>query len=207
MKRTTLLFPLFFVVAGCAPTPVTREPSVDVVAVTNTLTINLSSSSLTQAEQSDITQFIERKGLRSNLMIKLESYTPKGKKQLNRVQNKLLSEGIYPSQITTMNSESKDSGDIVIRVESYRAKVPSCHAGKATKTIMATYKSQRNFGCSNASALAQMVANPKDLIIGQSLGYTEGEKAVSTIDAYLAPPVATQKTEQSNSNGTTGAAK
>lgn len=207
MKQTTLLLPLFLVVVGCAPTPVTREPSIDVVAVTNTLTINLSGSSLTQAEQLDIAQFIERKGLPSNLMVKLESYTPKGKKQLNKVKKQLLANGLYPSQITMLNSEVKGSGDIAVFVESYRAKVPKCHAGKAAKSVMSSYKSQNNFGCANASALAQMVANPKDLIVGQSLGNTEGEKAVSTIDGYLSPSVSTQQSNQNNTNGTIGAAQ
>ncbi|MCZ8486341.1 CpaD family pilus assembly lipoprotein [Vibrio lentus] len=47
--------------------------------------------------------------------------------------------------------------------ESYRAKVTACDAGKTPRTTLNAYRTQRNFGCANANALAQMVANPKDL--------------------------------------------
>ncbi|MGF1753188.1 CpaD family pilus assembly protein [Vibrio makurazakiensis] len=205
MKRATLLLPILLTVAGCAPTPITREPSVDVVAVTNKLTLNLSGTSLTTEEKADIQQFVQRRGVLSNLKIKLESNTAKGKKQLKKVEIQLLSNGIYPSQITRVDGSSTQSGDIVILAESYRAKVPACNAGKASKSVMSSYKKQNNFGCANASALAQMVANPKDLIVGESLGHTQGEKAVSTIDRYLAPPVQSSQAEQTSLSATLGA--
>ncbi len=42
MNKLSLLLPALFALAGCAPTPTTQQPSVDVVSVTNKLTLTLS---------------------------------------------------------------------------------------------------------------------------------------------------------------------
>ncbi|MCF7494535.1 CpaD family pilus assembly protein [Vibrio sp. L5-1] len=204
MNKLSLLLPALFALAGCAPTPTTQQPSVDVVSVTNKLTLTLSGKTLSAQEKADISDFIARRGTLSNLMIKIENTTQKGESQSEKVRLRLIESGLYPSQISVSDTAAQGKGDITIFVESYRAKVTACDAGKTPRTTLNAYRTQRNFGCANANALAQMVANPKDLIVGQPIDSAQGQKAVSSIDNYFAPPAQNQQTNSGSSNTTLG---
>ncbi|MDP2489751.1 CpaD family pilus assembly lipoprotein [Vibrio splendidus] len=204
MNKLSLLLPALFALAGCAPTPTTQQPSVDVVSVTNKLTLTLSGKTLSAQEKADISDFIARRGTLSNLMVKIENTTQKGESQSEKVRLRLIESGLYPSQISVSDTAAQGKGDITIFVESYRAKVTACDAGKTPRTTLNAYRTQRNFGCANANALAQMVANPKDLIVGQPIDSAQGQKAVSSIDNYFAPPAQNQQTNSGSSNTTLG---
>ena len=204
MNKLSLLLPALFALAGCAPTPTTQQPSVDVVSVTNKLTLTLSGKTLSAQEEADISDFIARRGTLSNLMVKIENTTQKGESQSEKVRLHLIESGLYPSQISVSDTAAQGKGDITIFVESYRAKVTACDAGKTPRTTLNAYRTQRNFGCANANALAQMVANPKDLIVGQPIDSAQGQKAVSSIDNYFAPPAQNQQTNSGSSNTTLG---
>ncbi|MEZ8692256.1 CpaD family pilus assembly lipoprotein [Vibrio splendidus] len=204
MNKLSLLLPALFALAGCAPTPTTQQPSVDVVSVTNKLTLTLSGKTLSAQEKADISDFIARRGALSNLMVKIENTTQKGESQSEKVRLRLIESGLYPSQISVSDTAAQGKGDITIFVESYRAKVTACDAGKTPRTTLNAYRTQRNFGCANANALAQMVANPKDLIVGQPIDSAQGQKAVSSIDNYFAPPAQNQQTNSGSSNTTLG---
>ena len=204
MNKLSLLLPALFALAGCAPTPTTQQPSVDVVSVTNKLTLTLSGKTLSAQEKADISDFIARRGSLSNLMVKIENTTQKGERQSEKVRLRLIESGLYPSQISVSDTAAQGKGDITIFVESYRAKVTACDAGKTPRTTLNAYRTQRNFGCANANALAQMVANPKDLIVGQPIDSAQGQKAVSSIDNYFAPPAQNQQTNSGSSNTTLG---
>ncbi|MEZ8786377.1 CpaD family pilus assembly lipoprotein [Vibrio splendidus] len=204
MNKLSLLLPALIALAGCAPTPTTQQPSVNVVSVTNKLTLTLSGKTLSAQEKGDISDFIARLGTLSNLMVKIENTTQKGESQSEKVRLHLIESGLYPSQISVSNTAAQGKGDITIFVESYRAKVTACDAGKTPRTTLNAYRTQRNFGCANANALAQMVANPKDLIVGQPIDSAQGQKAVSSIDNYFAPPAQNQQTNSGSSNTTLG---
>ncbi|PTP91585.1 CpaD family pilus assembly lipoprotein [Vibrio splendidus] len=204
MNKLSLLLPALIALAGCAPTPTTQQPSVDVVSVTNKLTLTLSGKTLSAQEKADISDFIARRGTLSNLMVKIENTTQKGESQSEKVRLSLIESGLYPSQISVSDTAAQGKGDITIFVESYRAKVTACDAGKTPRTTLNAYRTQRNFGCANANALAQMVANPKDLIVGQPIDSAQGQKAVSSIDNYFAPPAQNQQTNSGSSNTTLG---
>ncbi|RIH72661.1 hypothetical protein BJG01_01430 [Vibrio splendidus] len=204
MNKLSLLLPALIALAGCAPTPTTQQPSVDVVSVTNKLTLTLSGKTLSAQEKADISDFIARRGTLSNLMVKIENTTQKGESQSEKIRLRLIESGLYPSQISVSDTAAQGKGDITIFVESYRAKVTACDAGKTPRTTLNAYRTQRNFGCANANALAQMVANPKDLIVGQPIDSAQGQKAVSSIDNYFAPPAQNQQTNSGSSNTTLG---
>ncbi|MEZ9513941.1 CpaD family pilus assembly lipoprotein [Vibrio splendidus] len=204
MNKLSLLLPALIALAGCAPTPTTQQPSVDVVSVTNKLTLTLSGKTLSAQEKDDISDFIARLGTLSNLMVKIENTTPKRESQSEKVRLHLIESGLYPSQISVSNPSVQGQGDLTIFVESYRAKVTACDAGKTPRTTLNAYRTQRNFGCANANALAQMVANPKDLIVGQPIDSAQGQKAVSSIDNYFASPAQNQQTNSGSSNTTLG---
>ncbi|WP_259462638.1 CpaD family pilus assembly protein [Vibrio sp. SBT000027] len=165
---------------------------------------NTVGKTLSAQEKADISDFIARRGTLSNLMVKIENTTQKGESQSEKVRLHLIESGLYPSQISVSDTAAQGKGDITIFVESYRAKVTACDAGKTPRTTLNAYRTQRNFGCANANALAQMVANPKDLIVGQPIDSAQGQKAVSSIDNYFAPPAQNQQTNSGSSNTTLG---
>ncbi|CAH7335064.1 conserved exported hypothetical protein [Vibrio chagasii] len=204
MNKLSLLLPALFVFAGCAPTPTTQQPSVDVVSVTNKFSLTLAGKTLSAQEKADISDFIARRGSSNNLMVKIEKTTQKGERQLEKVRLHLIESGLYPSQIWVSDESTEGKGDITILVESYRAKVTACDAGKTPRTTLNAYRTQRNFGCANANALAQMVANPKDLIVGQPISGAQGQKAVSSIENYFAPPAQNQQINNGSSTTTQG---
>ncbi|MFA0408656.1 CpaD family pilus assembly lipoprotein, partial [Vibrio splendidus] len=136
MNKLSLLLPALIALAGCAPTPTTQQPSVDVVSVTNKLTLTLSGKTLSAQEKDDISDFIARRGTLSNLMVKIENTTQKGENQSEKVRLHLIELGLYPSQISVSNPSAQGQGDLTIFVESYRAKVTACDAGKTPRTTL-----------------------------------------------------------------------
>lgn len=208
MKLITWFFPAILLLVGCGSSdPVSRTPSIEVVSVTNKLVVKLENNRLTDKNSQKIQQFIRSRGDVRYLKIKLAALSKSGAKQLTQVLELLKQSGIYTSQVkvATETQASDKKGDILLLVESYRAEVTRCRAGKLEPTIMNSYKSSASFGCATSSSLAQMVANPKDLIVGQSLGYAEGEKVVSGIDQYFTPSDnSTQSSDSTISNQVSG---
>ena len=90
MNKLSLLLPALFMFAGCAPTPTTQQPSVDVVSVTNKFSLTLSGKALSDQEKADISDFISRRGALSNLMVKITKTTPKGESEIEKVRHHLL---------------------------------------------------------------------------------------------------------------------
>jgi len=173
--------------SACAIDSVQRQPQVQVEAVTHKIALQLDEKTLTGSDKAALNEFIYQRGELSALRISIESYSDKGTKVVPALIALLKEAGVYPSQVTSQVNSSSSAADIVLIVESYRSLVPHCQAGKEGHMVLNEFNSSANFGCANASALAQMVATPRDLIVGRTLNATEGRKAVSRVDAYYQP--------------------
>lgn len=199
MKLQSLLLPVLLVLSGCASDQIARQPAIDVVSVTNKLTLAVEKPSLTPQQQQDIRTFIVQRGNPYSLRVKLVSYSPIGRSQVESISDLLLGQGLAKHQIITERATGTQSGDVQIIVESFRAKVPGCGTDKAQPVVFNQYKTHPAYGCSNAAALAQMVANPKDLVVGEKLGPTNGAKAVAAIDAYVTPASSNESSQENSS--------
>ncbi|ERB65120.1 hypothetical protein N779_11785 [Vibrio coralliilyticus OCN008] len=62
MKLQSLLLPVLLVLSGCASDQIARQPAIDVVSVTNKLTLAVEKQSLTPQQQQDIRSFIVQRG-------------------------------------------------------------------------------------------------------------------------------------------------
>lgn len=184
--------------SACAIDPIQRQPQVQVEAVTHKIAIQLDSEKLTEGDKSALTDFIYQRGEQSALRIKIDSYSDKGTKAVPELTTLLQQLGVYPSQVSSQFTAINASADIVLIVESYRSLVPHCQAGKEQHAVLNEFNTGPNFGCANASALAQMIATPRDLIVGRRLDATDGRKAVARVENYYQP--ASNKS-QSDSNG------
>ncbi|MDN3612280.1 CpaD family pilus assembly lipoprotein [Vibrio ostreicida] len=199
MKLTPCILLLSVALGGCASESLHRQPAIDVVSVSNTLTLTVENNQLSSSQQQDIEAFISQRGQPYGLRIKLLSYSDKGAAQVATIKRGLVTQGVAQHQMVSERTKQLGSGDIQIIVESFRAKVNACHTGKLAPVVLNQYKSHPSYGCTNAAALAQMVANPKDLIVGEPLGPTNGAKAVAAVEAYVAPATANNISQNSGS--------
>ncbi len=197
---------LLILITGCVHDPIAKQPAIDVVTVTNKLILTLDKHKLSDDQVLKVEDFIAKRGNSYALRVKLVSYSAKGNGQLEKLYQLLLTQGIAKHQIVTEFSSLSQQGDVQVIVESFRAKVSNCGSSKLPPVAFNQYQSHQAYGCSNAAALAQMVANPKDLIVGERLGPANGEKAVASLDAYISPASNSGSSQNSvsNSNITAG---
>ncbi|MFM2587858.1 CpaD family pilus assembly lipoprotein [Vibrio sp. TBV020] len=191
MNMIKYILPALVLLGGCTSSPIEQAPALDVVSVTNKLTIKLDSAKISSGQEKAIRQYIERKGSPYGLTVKLLTHTTAGQQQLDTIESLIIGQGVARNKIYREHTSEKNAGDIQILIESFRAKLPKCVTQKHSNNFINRYKTHPAYGCANSTALAQMVANPKDLIVGEQLGPTNGAKAVSVIEGYVAPPVST----------------
>ncbi|QUM80281.1 hypothetical protein HWV01_08275 [Moritella sp. 5] len=187
VMRIFLILIVCGLLSACMSNSIQRQPHVKVEAVTHKIAIQLDSEKLNESDKAALIEFIYQRGELSALRVRIDSYSDKGNKAVPELIAILKQAGIYPSQVSSQFSESSSIADVAIVVESYRSIVPSCQAGKAKHIVLNAFRSSDNFGCANTSALAQMVATPRDLIVGRTLEATDGRKAVATVEAYYQP--------------------
>lgn len=181
------ILPALVLLGGCTSTPIEKAPALDVVSVTNKLTLKLNGATLSSKQSEGIQQFFERKALAYGVKVKLVSHSVIGKSSLDQIEQLLIAQGIAANNIQRVDSKEQSQGDVQILAESFKVKQPKCHVQKYSNNFLNRYKQHPSFGCANSVALAQMVANPKDLVVGEKLGPTNGAKAVSSIEGYISP--------------------
>lgn len=181
------ILPALVLLGGCTSTQINKEPALDVVSVTNKLTLKLNSNKLSNEQSEAVRNFIERKGMAYGLKVKLVSNSKLGLASEGQLEILLKGTGIPSKNIERSHSIQQGKGDVQILVESFKVEIPKCPSQKYSNNFINSYKEHPSFGCANSVALAQMVANPKDLVVGEKLGPTNGAKAVSTISGYVAP--------------------
>ncbi|WP_341661826.1 CpaD family pilus assembly lipoprotein [Vibrio sp.] len=200
MRLNLFVLPVLLVLGGCVHDRIAKQPAIDVVAVTNKLTLTLDNNELSTEQILRVEDFIARRGNPYGLRVKLVSGSAKGRDQLEKIHQVLLARGISKSKISNQDASPSQQGDIQLIVESFRAKVANCGASKMQPVVFNQYQSHQAYGCTNAAALAQMVVNPKELIVGERLGPANGEKAVAAIDAYVSPSANNSSSQNSDSS-------
>ncbi|WP_114784282.1 CpaD family pilus assembly lipoprotein [Vibrio tetraodonis] len=200
MRLNLFVLPILLVLGGCVHDRIAKQPAIDVVAVTNKLTLTLDNNELSTEQILKVEDFIAKRGNPYGLRVKLVSGSAQGGDQLEKIRQVLLARGISESKIITQDASPPLQGDIQLIVESFRAKVANCGASKMQPVVFNQYQSHQAYGCSSAAALAQMVANPKELIVGERLGPANGEKAVAAIDAYVSPSANNSSSQNSDSS-------
>ncbi|MGR5145328.1 CpaD family pilus assembly lipoprotein [Photobacterium alginatilyticum] len=183
--RIILMLFISVLISACAGDPIQRQPEIQVEVVTHKMSLQLQGKTLSSKDKAAVADFIYRLGNPSAMRVRIDIHTRRGAKVVPGLKGQLKQQAVYPSQVIAQYAALPASkADLTLIVETYRSVAQRCQAGKAPITIGNSFKNSSNFGCANANALAQMVANPRDLIVGESLGATEGRKAVSTLDSY-----------------------
>ncbi|NRD73423.1 hypothetical protein HQQ94_09230 [Shewanella sp. VB17] len=187
--RLIVLLLLSYSLLACSSEPIKRQPEIAIQSVTDIFSLQLQSDELDIQDREALEGFLLERGDPATLRVRIETYSARAENVLAAVKALMHLRFIYPSQLDIEVKKSVDSSvDLILVVESYRPLVPRCDAGKEPKTVLNDFKRSANFGCANANALAQMVSNPRDLVVGQTLSATEGRKAISTLESYYEQP-------------------
>ena len=84
---------------------------------------------------------------------------------------------------TDLGDETPVKGAVKVIVRRYIVTLPGCPdwtGGPGTYTNMAS----RNFGCTTATNLGLMVADPQDLVVGRDPDISDGDYLATSIDRY-----------------------
>ena len=75
---------------------------------------------------------------------------------------------------------------LLVKVERYVVTLPNCPDW--TKSPYADHQNEvaSNYGCATVTDFGLMVADPRDLVVGRTLGPAEGDPAIAAIERYRA---------------------
>ncbi|MBL0942081.1 MAG: hypothetical protein IBJ00_05075 [Alphaproteobacteria bacterium] len=119
--------------------------------------------------------------------------------RLTQLKNDLKKLGIADSNIQMMLLDPTDlpiseSAVITVAIDQYTVSPPLCPGWGAMPESAAG--GDRNFGCASAANLANMIANPKDLLEAQSLGTGSGERNSLFVSKYKEDKIKELKVEK-----------
>jgi pilus biogenesis lipoprotein CpaD len=120
---------------------------------------------------------------------------PEPVERLQRIASLLVERGVEPHKITIFPGSNTGAAPLAgaypVAGAGGRATavIPDCPGWVAHVAAPADNRVNPNFGCTDASNFAAMVADPKDLVRGESTPYSDGERAASAVSAYRADKV------------------
>lgn len=167
-------------VAGCAGMPTntslysTKQP---VVERTNfTLDVDTTRSGLSVSEQSRLNGWFETMDLRYGDRVTIED--PGSNPAVANAVNDLAGRyGLIVSEVAPTTPGAMGPGQARVVISRSTASVPGCPDWSAKSDSNYMNATSPGYGCANNSNLAAMVANPQDLLEGQS---GSGETVVAT---------------------------
>lgn len=172
--------------AACQPTLTEWTESespkaIDVQRLSGSLNLAVTGADLSADQAARIDDFLSRQGNLFNLRVTVAGHAGDS---LASVEQFLIARGVRPSHISRGKGASLTSGNVEIVAERYVAAPPSCPDWSHANIMDTTNSNSSNFGCADASNLARMVADPRDLLVGRSLAPASGTAAAAAAGRY-----------------------
>jgi pilus assembly protein CpaD len=182
-------------VTGCAaPKPMETGPTseapnpirVSQTKLTHTIHFPAGSSAPNAGETRDLNEFLATSSVSSGDVIVIERPDLKtgsalDDKRASRLETALARQGLKPVFAQTPDVAV---GEMTLVVERYEATAPNCPNWSKAPGNDFDNTMHSDFGCSTASNLAAMIADPKDLISGKPMGPVVGEPAIAAVERY-----------------------
>jgi pilus assembly protein CpaD len=184
--------------AGCAPeivewTPAEspKENKVERTVFYHTIQYPSQSKSFPEGEINALLRFLKANAESpSAVSIVLEECDGHSKKRIKDIQRVLVKYGVAYDMITVEPAEKAHKGHkasssgVCLVLEKYLVIPPSCadFSQPIGEAIQAHAPS--NYGCATVANLGMMVANPRDLIRGRSLGASDGTVIAAGVKRY-----------------------
>lgn len=120
-------------------------------------------------------------------------------KRLSYISNLLKDSGLYMSEkVTPFGMEPRvNTGRLI--VSKYVVTLPECGWSQPSYPNYENAPTS-NFGCASQANLGLMIANPKDLLTGQSGGKTNAERAAFAVERYQNTVVTVDATSAGSGN-------
>ncbi len=196
IQYSALLFSTLL--AGCAPeivdwTPAEspKENKVKRIVFYHIIHYPSKSKSFPETEVNSLVRFLKANAENpSAVSIILEECDEHSKKRIKDIQRVLVKYGVSYDMITVeplekgRKSTSSFSSGVVLVLEKYLVVPPSCADFSQPIGDARQAHAPSNFGCATVANLGMMVANPRDLIKGRSMGASDGTVMAAGVDRY-----------------------
>ncbi len=199
MKIYRLSALLFALVTGCTPevadwTPAQspKENKVDRAIFTYEIPYPAHASSMGEKEKRNLFKFLRAQvGSPLAVTVILQEYGGHSEKRIADVERELLRFGV-PFDLITVDQDQgvfhrkhapKGSGVLLV-IERYVVIPPSC--GDFSQPIGSARQdyAHSNHGCADTANLGMMIANPRDLMLGRTLGDSDGTVLAAGVNRY-----------------------
>lgn len=196
LKYNTLLF--IILLSGCAPeivdwTPAEspKENKIERTILYHKIHYSSKDDAFNERERNSLVRFLKANAVPpSSVSIVLEEYDGHSKKRIKDIQRELVKHGIAYDMITIEPAEkglkntSSSSSGVNLVLEKYLVIPPSCADFSQPIGEALQAQAPSNFGCATVANLGMMVANPRDLIKGRSLGASDGAVMAAGVERY-----------------------
>jgi pilus assembly protein CpaD len=196
IQYSALLF--LTLLSGCAPeivdwTPAEspKENKVERTVFYHTIHYPSKSNFFPETEVNSLIRFLKANAENpSAISITLEECDGHSKKRIKDIQRVLVKYGISYDMITVEpvekghRSTSSSSSGVCLILEKYLVIPPSCADFSQPIGDARQAHAPSNFGCATTANLGMMLANPRDLIKGRSLGASDGAVMAAGVDRY-----------------------
>ncbi|MEI7377496.1 CpaD family pilus assembly lipoprotein [Dickeya chrysanthemi] len=196
--RLTVLALALIALAGCSDRKISAErmtrfnqPDVERIEVKpSSLAVNLQADrnghGLDADSLASLNQLLNQQGRVSKQTLTITPWTARGEQIASRLANALENAGADKSRIRVMTRVPavNQSGDLQVLSQALAARVPACQVNDAGLLMVKPFDAVGYLGCANQSNLAQMAAEPRDLIQARSLDAADGVNMVNSIERY-----------------------
>jgi pilus assembly protein CpaD len=168
------------------------------------------SGTVSEQDRVGLASFISQQADGRNAAVHVTVTGPLGTPEFAQLTKTLVADGIEPGKIeynpnhpVDAKAPSSRSGMVVVDVatERWRPVLPTCPDHSRLTIIGADNPDSSNYGCSTATNLSLMVADPRDLVTGETGGQTDAAIATSAVDRYEEGKTKAILTESSRSGG------
>ncbi|WP_437609416.1 CpaD family pilus assembly lipoprotein [Erwinia sp. V71] len=196
--RLTALTLALMVLAGCSDRKISDErmqrfnqPDIASISVKpSSLAVSLladrSGRGLDADSLAALNKLLKQQGRLEKQTLTITPWTVRGEQIASRLASALQNAGADKSRIRVMTraSGAGRSGDLQVQSQALAVSVPDCQVNDPGLLMVKPFDAVGYLGCANQSNLAQMVADPRDLIQARSLDAADGVVIVNSIERY-----------------------
>ncbi len=209
--RAFVPFAALLALAACAPAALEPPPDlaksihVDHVRVQYAAAFAPGSSEMQPAEAARLETFLDQAGALpgDRVFIAAPSGDPLASARTGRIATLLARHGLGAEPVAPPDGVAPNH--VLVLVDRYVAMAPACPDWSQTPWGMHDNTNSSNFGCATLSDLSLMVANPRDLVTGRTLGPADGEPAADAVMRYRTGAVKALSGASASSGAQSGA--
>ncbi len=168
------------------------------------------SGAVAEQDRAGLASFISQQAEGRSAAVHVTLIGPLATPELAQLTRTLVADGIEPEKIEYSpnhpvegRAPSSRSGMVVVDVatERWRPVLPTCPDHSRIAILGSENQDSSNYGCSTATNLSLMVADPRDLVTGETGGRVDANIAAAAVDRYEEGKIKPLLSESSRSSG------